>query len=167
MTRNQQPKCELLLKLPAIIISNSEVDPKVFIKNVYNTEVTLVLPGDGSECQWRTPFVGWSVLPANSNGLRPKIISPPAYERCGNINPLQSNEVFTLKPGNKKSIHEWIDPLTFSSPGNYRVVFQYTNAPKLKWYGEVLGEHDVETMRRLRCSTPISLISNEVIVQVI
>jgi len=47
-------------------------------------EVTLVEPGDGSDCGWRTPLVEWSRRRRDNGG------------RCGNINALKEEEVFTL-----------------------------------------------------------------------
>src|SRR5262249_657707 len=54
-------------------------------------EITLVKPGDGSDCGWRTPVITWTV-----EGVKPRGVL-----RCGNVNPLRPNEVFTLKPGQR------------------------------------------------------------------
>src|SRR5437867_1533542 len=48
----------------------------ITLVNRGNREVTLVEPGDGSSCGWRTPLMEWSTGPFRY-GLR-----------CGNVNPL-------------------------------------------------------------------------------
>ena len=52
-------------------------------------------------------------------------------------------------------------------PGNYRVRLYYDNIPDMEWSGVVLPPHDVDAMQRVRKSTPVSLVSNEVEVEVL
>lgn len=138
--------------------------PKVTITitNTGNTAVTLVQPGDGSRCKWRTPVIGWSVISADD----PKATHPQepflfTGARCGNINALNPGEVFKLQPGERKDLGEWADVPLFPDPGTYRVVFYYFNQPDLQWHGLPLGEHDEKAMRMVKASTKCELISNE------
>jgi hypothetical protein len=43
----------------------------------------------------------------------------------------------------------------------------YENIPGMKWSGLVMGGHDKGAMRRVRNSTPVSLVSNEVEVEIL
>lgn len=158
-------KCELRLELPLKAKALSHA--KVRITNVGDTPVTLVMPGDGSDCRWRTPIVAWSFLPVDSKDQHPK--EPPRCggARCGNINPLKADEVFALNPGDRKDLNKWIGFPFALSPGKYRAVFYYSNVPDLKWSGLPLGNHHEDAMRRIERSTPISLVSNEVQVEII
>jgi hypothetical protein len=52
-------------------------------------------------------------------------------------------------------------------PGKYRVRMYYENIPGMKWSGLVMGGHDKGAMRRVRNSTPVSLVSNEVEVEIL
>src|SRR5436853_5580183 len=67
-----KPKCELRLELPAKIEVSKPGAAKITIKNVSREPVTLVLPGDGSECKWRTPVVAWSFVPVDPKDERVK-----------------------------------------------------------------------------------------------
>jgi hypothetical protein len=157
-----QPLCEIHLELPATMTAETRDRSRVQIRNVGTIPVTLVMPGDGSSCRWRTPIVGWSVLPVDSTDQHPE--EPPRRRvvRCGNINRLNPGDVFVLNPGEEKELNEWLDFPSRLSPGKYRVVFYYINVPDLKWSGIPLGNHDEEAMNRLKKSTPVALVSNEV-----
>jgi hypothetical protein len=137
------------------------------IRNDGNTPVTLVQPGDGSNCGWRTPIVGWSVLPADSTESHPA--NPPLCKggRCGNVNALKPDEIFTLQPGESRELSGWLGPLPIDADGAYRVHLYYTNDPDIKWSGLPLSPHDPAAMRRLKDSTPVQLISNELKLHVI
>src|SRR6516162_9153731 len=79
------------------------------ITNKGSAPVTLVLPGDGSESGWRTPLVGFSSIKTGKDKPQhPATV--PLYRggRCGNVNALRSNEVFTLAPGKSKDLSTWI-----------------------------------------------------------
>jgi hypothetical protein len=132
------------------------------ITNTGKPPVTLVLPGDGSESGWRTPLVGFSSRKMDKD--KPKHpAAVPLYRggRCGNINALKSNEVFTLAPGKSKDLSDWIGFPQFTEPGTYSVVFYYANDPALKWRGVPLGKHDPDAMKRVEKSHECLLISNE------
>ena len=138
----------------------------VTISNQGKKPLTLVEPGDGSDCKWRTPVVGWSVLPSGGIENHPK--EPPLFHggRCGNINTLKLKEIFTLKPGESKKIGEWVRCPTFANLGKFRVVFYYQNIHNLKVSGLPLGEHEDGVIEKIQQSYPCQLISNEIIVEV-
>ncbi len=161
------PECELQIEVPAQIKQNSHEQLKVRINNVGAVPVTLVLPGDGSEVGWRTPVIEWSLTRldlADSKAATPLGFS---RGRCGNINRLDPREVFTIKPGENQDISQWVRLPYGMSPGKYRAIFHYSNVPNMKWQGVPLGKHDSAAMRQVKHSTPISLVSNEVIVEII
>ena len=114
----------------------------------------------------RTPIVGWSFLPVDSKDRQPR--QPPhlAVARCGNINRLRPEEVFDLKSGDGRDLDQWLPFSQPLSPGRYRVVLYYSNVPDMKWSGISLGQHDDAAIRHLKRSTPISLVSNEVQVEI-
>jgi hypothetical protein len=132
--------------------------PRFVVDVVNHTDatVTLVKPGDGSDCGWRTPIVGWVV-----EGVKPR-----ALARCGNINALRDDEVFTLKPGKRVRLGDWVGLPDLPGPGKYKVRFRYENKPELKWSGVPLRRHDVTAMARVRASTPAAAYSNTVVVEV-
>jgi hypothetical protein len=128
----------------------------VEVVNRSGREITLVKPGDGSDCGWRTPVITWTV-----EGVKPRGVL-----RCGNVNPLRPNEVFTLKPGQRMALDEWVGAPQLPGPGTYTVRLRYENRPDLKWRGKPLGEHDAATMARVRASTPAAAESNPVRIEV-
>ena len=137
------------------------------IENTGSGAVSLILPGDGSESKWRTPVVGWSILPAD----RPELAhpaEPPLLRggRCGNVNSLQLSEVFTLKPGEKRALGDWIGQPRFDRPGRYRVVFYYQNLPELRFRGLAAKAPSARIVREFRASTPCLLRSREMVVEV-
>jgi hypothetical protein len=110
------------------------------ITNKGKAPVTLVLPGDGSESGWRTPLVGFSSIKIDKEKSKhPATV--PLYRggRCGNVNALKSNEVFSLAPGKSQDLSGWIGSPRFTELGTYSVVFYYSNDPELKWRGVPLG----------------------------
>ncbi len=86
--------------------------------------VKLVVPGDGSEAGWRTPVLSWV---AKKNG---KPVAERDGGRCGMMNPIKEDEVFTLAPGERKTIAEWVGRPNVD-PGTYEVELRYTNDPTL------------------------------------
>ena len=160
------PECELHIDAPAQIKQNSHDQLKVRIKNVGAIPVTLVLPGDGSDISWRTPVIEWSLTRLDLS--TPVVFFPSTgIRRCGNINRLEPRDVFTIKPGENQEISQWVRLPYGMPPGKYSVVFHYSNVPDMKWQGVPLGKHDPAAMRQVKRSTPISLVSNEVIVEII
>lgn len=158
-------ECRLALELPAVIKKGEYPQAKVRVTNAGTSPVTLVKPGDGSESAWRTPFIGWSILPAGSSAAHPPKHSARVGARCGNVNPLTPSEVFELKAGAHAELGDWVGLPPLLKPGKYRVVFYYANVPNSKWSGLPLGKHDEAAMTRVRSSTPVALMSNEVEVE--
>jgi len=158
--------CELRIKLPAQMRLDGQDQCMLYIKNLGTRPVTLVAPGDGSVAGWRTPILHWSFLPSDSWESHPAPAAG-AGGRCGNINSLEPKEVFQLAPGEEKELAWWHLFTGDVEPGNYRVRLYYDNIPDIKWRGIVLPQHDVEAMQRVKNSTPVSLVSNEVEVEVL
>ncbi len=106
------PKVEAVL---ASVASKNPAYPQfqLTLTNRGETSVTLVQPGDGSECGWRTPHLKWEWA---SN---PKTRGATTG-RCGNMNSLKEGEVFTLKPGESKVLKDWVHAMP-PSPGVYKV----------------------------------------------
>lgn len=182
MTRRLAPLLVLLLASPAAaddlvlkieapraaIHVGGAPDLKPTIVNQGAKPVALVLPGDGSESKWRTPVVGWSVLSADELAQK-HLPEVPVFHggRCGNINAIKLKEVFTLQPGESRSLGEWAGQPALAAPGRYRVVFYYQNIPDLKITGIPLGEHETGALDKIAHSTPCKLMSNEVVVEVL
>lgn len=140
----------------------------VTIRNRGSNSVTLVQPGDGSARQSRTPFVGWSILPADAKKLsHPETPSLPEGPFCGNINSVRLSEVFSLKPGETRRLEDWIGNPTFEKPGRYRLVCYYQNIPEVKVSGIPLRPHENGALDRMRKSTPCRLTSDEIVVDVL
>jgi hypothetical protein len=132
------------------------------ITNKGRAPVTLVVPGDGSESGWRTPLVGFSSVKVG--GGKPKHPAEvPLYRggRCGNVNPLKADEVFSLAPGESKDLGGWVGWPQLPEPGTYGVLLYYANDPGLKWRGVPLGPHDPDALSRVAKSHKCLLVSNE------
>lgn len=135
---------------------------EVTLVNRGKDPVTIVVPGDGSSCAWRTPRVGWSILPAASSALHPDETPLCTTPRCGNINALKSDEIRDLAPDASCELGEWIGLGGLRlEPGEYRVRFYYENVPSLEWSGMPLGKHEDGAMDRVQRSTPLRLRSDE------
>lgn len=159
--------CSLRLILPEKASKKDRSVATVEIANDGDGPVTLVLPGDGSTWGWRTPKIGWSILSADSEDPHPDWPSKPDGLRCGNINALDADEVFTLDPGAFMPLGEWLGfPNHALAPGRYRVVFYYANVPDLEWQGLPLGKHDAKAMETISGSTPLTLRSNEAVIEI-
>lgn len=147
------PKTGVALRLTPETQTVKAGEPPVFTALLVNrgkNEVLLVEPGNGSECGWRTPVVEWSRRQRRGGG------------RCGNINSLKPDEVFTLAPGESRELKGWIGVPYLSGPGRYRVSLRYTNEPQREWSGVPLDEHDPKAWEAVRRSTPVSVVSNTV-----
>ena len=150
-----------LTTLTPIVKTDETPHLSVSLENRGWRSVTLVQSGDGSLDGWRTPVISWT-------GFNPDFPSG----RCGNINALKKEEIFTIAPGEKVQLNSgWIQASFLGQfpkqlgtfllqPGIYQVSFNYSNVPNLKWTGIPLGRHDWFAMRRLRNSTPFEGASN-------
>ncbi|MCX6639039.1 MAG: hypothetical protein NTW14_00975 [bacterium] len=140
----------------------------ITITNRGGESVTLVQPGDGSDIGWRTPVVGWSVIPFDQpEPEHPKDPPLDRYGMCGDINPIELTEVFTLKHQESKQLGGWVRYPKFPQPGKFRVVFYYQNIPDLEVSGIPLGRHDAAALELIKRSTTCKLISNEMIITVL
>jgi hypothetical protein len=120
--------------------------------------VTLVQPGDGSMCGWRTPCIEWLVAGEGKRGKD---------GRCGNINRLKAEEVFILKPGERIKLRGGIGQPSIHWAGTYKVSLRYSNIPDLKWQGVPLGKHDRAAMAQVQSSTRLIVESNVVEIKVV
>lgn len=158
-------KCELRLRLPREVDYGQRFHALLEIKNTGTTPVTLVMPGDGSTGKARTPLVRWSIERVGPKPAEPQedIFPIHSIRFCGNYNSPDMDEIFVLKPGESKSINDWTACPQYPLPGKYRVRIHYSNAPELKWSSGVLwNKEGVRALRKIRRSTPIKLVSNEV-----
>lgn len=130
------------------------------LTNISSTTLVLVEPGDGSEMGWRTPMLTWSIEPLDE-AARASVKQPESWGRfCGNINALRSGEVFTLAPGARRTLTTWLGAPHPRGPGRWRVSLRYQNQPTLEWGGVPLGDHDADTMKRVRASSAADVTSN-------
>lgn len=139
----------------------------VRITNTGKRAAILTMPGDGSESGWRTPLVGWSILPAQDAEARHPELPPRNTEgRCGHVNSIGRDEVFVLNPGECRALADVAGPW-FPQEGRYRVVFYYQNLPALKPGGAPFAPHDPTALALMQRSTPCLLRSNELQVSVL
>ena len=111
------------------------------ITNKGKAPVTLVLPGDGSESGWRTPLVGFSSIKIDKG--KPKHpATVPLYRggRCGNVNALKSNEVFSLAPGKSQDLSGCIGSPRFTEPRHLQRGFLVFQRPRTEVAGNPLGQ---------------------------
>lgn len=132
--------------------------PKVSVTLVNNgmSSVTLVEPGDESvECR-RTPYIEWS-----------HYTPPTGPRKCGNTNPIKSSEVFTLRPGERRTLTSWVREPNFSSAGKHLVTVTYTNLPDFKnWSPDSQGVKCAKARHLVSKSTPVSVVSNSIEIEV-
>lgn len=142
-----------------------EVNVAASITNVGAWPVRLVRPGDGSDFGWRTPMTSWEVikLPEAEGEQEVSLDLNMNKARCGNINALTMQEIFSLLPSQTEVANDWIYLPPFKSPGKYRVTYTYNNQPNLAWNGIPLGIHNPLAMLLVRHSTSCLLKSNSVI----
>jgi hypothetical protein len=109
------------------------------------------MPGDGSESGWRTPILTWRTF-------RGPLV------RCGNRNGLKPEEVFTLEPGEWRTLaaHCGLRAPEPLFAGRYRYTVRYENIPDLKWDGMPLRKDDPEAQDRVRRSDRVRVVSNTV-----
>ncbi len=146
---------------------------QVAVINQGAAPVTLVEPGDGSDVGWRTPCIGWSILPTSDPGLKhPRSIPALHVLRCGNVNTLKAQEIFDLAPGSTHLLpngsfdEAWFQTVAKRPAGTYRIVFYYQNDPARRWSGIPLGQQDPDAIKRSQASTPCFLVSNELVITV-
>ncbi|MEB2311941.1 MAG: hypothetical protein OZ928_08820 [Polyangiaceae bacterium] len=93
------------------------------LQNRGASELRLVVPGDGSEAGWRTPALAWTA----TSGGRPVSVEPA---RCGLMNPIDEQEIFSLSPGAERRLTEWVTAPQLPG-GDYELRLRYRNDPGL------------------------------------
>jgi hypothetical protein len=169
-----EPRLELHLKADTTNVKGGDKAIwEAWIVNRGKKTVTLVQPGDGSDCGWRTPIIEWGLdeLEVRKTGTtterkterKPLCLTEgaPRTMRCGNINRLREEEVFDLAPGKEVKLSVWIGR-PHLQPGKHKIVMRYFNLPDHKWKGLPLGEHDKKAMQRVKNSLKVFLQSNPV-----
>jgi hypothetical protein len=181
------PALELRLRAVAAKVKRGQqVRWEVVVVNGGRQPVTLVQPGDGSDCGWRTPIIEWLIdgqvdgangaasvavkvkagakaVPAPKQELKPACLTGRGSRaaRCGNINRLRAAEVFDLPPGQEARLNGWVGAPSLPA-GTHKVAVRYFHLPALKWRGLPLGKHDEKAMERIRSSRRLTLESNAV-----
>jgi hypothetical protein len=148
-------------------------DLHVVIRNTSEKSVDLVLPGDGSSSEMRTPIVKWAVLGADGP------VKQTGIHVDATIDPLRPGEVIRLPSGQTRELTEWIPPIEISAAGTYQISLRYTNDPYREWASvyrpprRILSpfpsyvDHDSTEMKRVKSSTPCDLVSARVEIVVI
>lgn len=172
-TRAHRPfnPADLTLRLTANttdLFSGEQLRLTTRIENHGAESVMLCLPGEGSECGWRTPVVGWSDIGPN-DWATPHPSKPPLScgRDCGNIGGLMPEQFCTLKPGESREILVWNPRIAYlpgHPPGTYRLRFYYLNDPGMPWQGTYYNEPRLSEM--LGATAKCSLVSNELIVRI-
>jgi hypothetical protein len=174
-----QAGLELRLKTSTTHVKGGKAVWEVRIVNCGKKTVTLVQPGDGSDCGWRTPIVEWVIdgkvpgtgamevreVVKDGRNRKPELQAACLTDcaqriaRCGNINALKANEVFDIPPSKEVGLNAWVGfpPL---DPGKHKVIVRYFNLPEYVWKGKPLGEHDKKAMQRVKNSLKAALESN-------
>jgi hypothetical protein len=183
-----EPRLELRLKAIDPKVKNTDKSRwEVSIVNRGKQKVTLVQPGDGSDCGWRTPIIEWVVdgkvpneissgqvdvkvvrkgkdeKPEPKPELKPLCLSGRLAMggRCGNVNPLRENEVFELATDKEVKLNEWVGRPHLSA-GKHKVALRYFNLPDHACKGLTLGRNDAKAMQRVKASQKVTLESNSV-----
>ena len=120
--------------------------------------VTLVEPGDGSEMGWRSPLITWKLT--GSDGKREPF---PDGARCGNMNSLRVEEVFTLKPRGRHVLSDWLHQ-PYPRPDRYVVSLVYENDPLRGLKGHADRGESEAALALIAKSTPCRVESNSVTV---
>jgi hypothetical protein len=160
---------DLILQIAApmaVYKEGEQIGLCVTIMNKGPKPVTLVQPGDGSDCAWRTPIIGWSIIKVEDEKTRHPDDLPlqKGITRCGNRNSLKSTEIFTVKPNEFKQLSDWVS-YPHLTPGTYRLVLYYQNDPGHKnWRG--LSQDDPEALREVKKTFACLLKSNEIMLTV-
>ncbi len=124
------------------------------LKNEGTEPLRLVKPGDGSTEGWRTPSLTY-IATANGKEAQPEDIG-----RCGMMNLFIVDEVFTLNPGETKTLDEWVDPLPFAA-GTYDVKVRYKNDPSMGIGGKSSNPND-EVTRAFASTNTCEVTSNAI-----
>lgn len=171
--RHMTTATELALRLSleadrSVIRAGESIRFAATILNFGTEPLILVEPGDGSEAGWRTPIVGWSILHGSAADLASHPDEPDLKPARGeNVDPLGSDEIFVLQPGEQRRLSEWIEAPRLTRLGTHRVVMYYRNDPWATIEGLPFEPHDPAALDLIRSTTPCTLVSNEVVVEVV
>jgi hypothetical protein len=152
--------------IKAVYKEGEQILLSVMVMNKGPKPVMLVQPGDGSDCAWRTPIIGWSIIKAEDEKTQHPDDLPLAKggSRCGNRNAFKMTDIFTVKPNEFKQLSEWGSYLNLA-PGTYRLVLYYRNDPDHKrWQG--LSQDDPEARKEVKKTFACLLRSNEIMLTV-
>ena len=131
-----------------------------------NNSIKLVLPGDGSDDGWRTPYIKWSVVEDKDKQIKIHEFKFQGAMRCGNVNSLKSDDIIELLPNQSVTLDEWIGyPQIPHKSGTYAIKLYYENDPKAKWQG--LGFHKSFLLRKAKRTDKVKVMSNEISVEVL
>lgn len=88
----------------------------------------VVKPGDGSESNWREPYVWFSAERQDAGVWVP--VPKGEMGRCGLFDGDWEKDTVTLVPGGRLPLKEWVDhpewSLQLDKPGHYRMTVHYT-----------------------------------------
>ncbi len=113
----------------------------------------LVVPGDGSGEGWRSPVLTWTT---------DKVGVDAKSGRCGMMNQILANEVFTLAPGESRQFTDWLGSPDFV-PGTYDVRLRYRNEPSI---ASSKGRPDPDVARELAQSSSCDVTSNTIAITI-
>jgi len=122
------------------------------------TRMLVLAPGDGSDYGWRTPRLDWQIEPLDGAEF---MLGGRA--RCGNMNPLQPEELLVIEPGASASFDAFLNP-PWVDLEQYHVSVRYTNDPAIVWKGGELGPHHPSAFEAVKRSTACTVQSNRVLV---
>lgn len=138
----------------AVVTRNGEKRFSATLSNKGKKSVTLVEAGDGSEAGWRTRMLEWiATTPAG------KPAQPVQLARCGLTNPIDEREVFTLAPGQSKTMIDWLDQPRVVK-GHYDARLVYKNDPHHGSTGK--GGMSPAAAAKIAASTPCKVTSNTI-----
>lgn len=110
-----------------------------FVINTGDKPLTLIQPGNGSllldrsSTPPRTPILRWEVVKIGGDEAPPG--SAPVA-RCGTIDNIYIDEIFTLSPGEKRGLGAWIGKPWIGNPVRgrlkFRVTLCYENRPTMR-----------------------------------
>jgi hypothetical protein len=165
--------------LPHVAMFRHEDEPEItaWLRNDGDRPLTLVMPGDGSLEGWRTPVIRWVFTPDDA-GATPHLdcmateltagpelgaeVPVPLPRGCGNINGIRRDEVFTLAPGEERSLGEAILPPFLPGSAACSASLTYANVPTIPWRGVPLRPHDETALALVRESDSCRVRSNEI-----
>lgn len=126
VTDPQKLAVEVTLKSPRVV-AGDPIDLTMTLVNRGASAQDVVKPGDGSESNWREPWVHYSAERKTDKGWEPVIEMP--IGRCGLYDANWEKDVVALAPGARLSLNDWIpgvsQVLDLNAPGTYRVTVHY------------------------------------------